>query len=121
METLYTIAAVLVFLFVGAEVTAGIILYRNRAAIGPRIRHLLGLDADALRRVSTNTELHLKLNTLNRKLNYICKHVKFEREVLRKTGILVDDESASLSGQVKIGNGTQELQRGVSQFQLRGR
>ena len=112
METLYTIASILVICMVSAELFAGFIIYRNRATIFPRIRHLLGLDVDAMRAVQKNTDVHIKLNEIFRRVNYTARHTKFEREELRRRGILRDQPQASLDGVV---------QNGPTQFALRSR
>jgi hypothetical protein len=90
METVYQIAVIVVALYVAAEVGAAIYIFRNRATVLPQIgrtlRHLLGLDQDALR--AARIEAVAERN--GRKLNYIANHVKFEREQLRKMGLLKD-------------------------------
>src|ERR1051326_4348550 len=95
MELLYTIASVMVIALISVELIAAVILYRNRHTIGGRLRHLLGLDVDAMRNVGS-------FNRLERKVNYIGRHTKFERQELRRLGILKDVPHAALKGTEQI-------------------
>lgn len=89
MTIIYTIASVLAILFVAAEFAAAVILYRRRHEIGPRLRELLGINA-LNNRVAENA---VQLGRLDRKVNYVGRHVKFERDQLRRMGILKDEKS----------------------------
>lgn len=95
MELLYTIASVLVILLISSEIVAGVIIYRNRHRIGPILRHLLGLDTDSIRNISSHM-------SLERKINYIGRHTKFERQELRRLGILKEIPHANLRGAEQV-------------------
>lgn len=88
MEALYTIASVLFIGFLITEAVAGVILYRNRSRIAPAIRLALGLDRDARRVEDHDATATANFARLERKINYIGRHVNFEREQLVKLGIL---------------------------------
>jgi hypothetical protein len=94
METLTNIALVIVIGYVFAEICAGVYIYRNRRTVLPRIsytlRSLLGLTLDESANHDRFVMTAEKINRIERKLNYIGRHVNFEREQLRKMGILKD-------------------------------
>jgi len=93
MEILTTIALVLFSLFIAGEVFAAIYIFRNRFAVRRQIRSFLGLDylESNLNALTSNLnagrEEHGKIL---RRLNYVANHTKFERDQLRKMGILKD-------------------------------
>jgi len=99
METLTQIAIVIVAMYVLAEVAAAVYILRNRNKVGTRmkyaLRNLLGLNDDMYHSTSAFSRLESKINLLDRKMNYVGKHVKFEREQLRKLGILKDSTQAA--------------------------
>ena len=70
------------------ETATAIYIYRNRKALAPRVRaalrNLLGLESD---RFVASTERE----EIVRKINYIGRHVQFERQQLKVMGILKDD------------------------------
>lgn len=110
METLYTVASIAFLVFITAEVVSGIILYRNRAKFAPRIRQsvrqLLGIDTIEARLTSHDRFADETLSRIERKINYIGRHTKFERDQLRAMGVLQTDTSSNLAGQDKNSNGT---------------
>jgi len=92
MNTLFQIAVIVIACWMVIEVATAVYIYRNRATLIPRIRtglrHLLGLDSD---RFVAQTEREAMV----RKINYIGRHVQFERQELRKLGVLTDDIKTS--------------------------
>lgn len=80
MNILTQIALVIVALYVFAEVCAGIYIYRNRTVFLARLRNLF-----------RGKEERETMERIERKINYIGRHVKFEREQLRKLGILREE------------------------------
>jgi prefoldin subunit 5 len=108
METIYQIAVVVIALYVLAEVGAGIYIYRNRRTAIPRLRNtlrnLLGLDQDASRVDTIGDSLQAGRQehaSIERKINYIGKHIQFERQELRRRGILRDTPKADNVIQLK--------------------
>ena len=103
MDTIFTILGFIALAYVGVEVATAIYIFRNRRTLVPRIfaalRNNLGLSADAMRavdnqyRLAQNIAAHDELAAANfarleAKINYIGRHTKFEREELRRRGIL---------------------------------
>lgn len=78
MELFYFIASFAMICLVTAEVVVGIILYRNRRLILKLLHEYISSD------------ILVKLAQIERKVNYIGNHTRFEREQLRKMGVLKD-------------------------------
>lgn len=106
MELLYTLASIAILVLVTTELVAGVIIYRNRATVLPALRHfvrqLTGLDLLEARLQQHDNFAKENFARLERKINYIGRHTKFEREQLRKLGYIVPDESANLAGQERL-------------------
>lgn len=106
MEALYTIAAITFLVFVSTEVVAGVILYRNRARFAPVLRRFvrqtIGLDLLESRLQGHDATARENFARLERKINYIGRHVKMEREMLKQAGVIVPDTSANVAGSEKI-------------------
>lgn len=101
-----TIAAIVFLAFVTTEVVSGVILYRNRAKFAPVlrrfIRQITGVEDLENRVVNHDSFAKDNFSRLERKINYIGRHVKMEREMLKQAGVIVADESANLAGSEKI-------------------
>jgi hypothetical protein len=95
MNTIFQIAVILIAAYVLVEVGTAIYIYRNRDWAIPRIRYnlrnILGLDRDLAISIDNERHVNAKLEKLERKINYIGNHTKFERDQLRRMGILRDD------------------------------
>lgn len=101
METIFQIATVIVAIYILTEAAAAVYIYRNRAVLVPRIRvalrNLLGLDTDA-NSVETKSILrNAEYRDLDRKITYIGRHIKFERDQLRKMGVLKSPQKSDNS------------------------
>lgn len=88
MDILFVIASVAVTLFVVGEIAAVIYILRNCSTVSIRLRKFLGLELDFNYHASTASVLAERLETIDRKINYIGRHTKFERAQLRKMGLL---------------------------------
>ena len=73
--------------------TIGYVLY-NRKTVVPRlqraVRSFLGLDVDFNYHANNDSRFAEELRVVHKKINYVAGHVKFERQQLRKMGILKD-------------------------------
>jgi hypothetical protein len=102
MDLVTTILAVIGVILICTEIGAGVILFLNRDRIFPILRANLGLSQDSVANASRHATLTMLLERLDRKINYIGRHVKFEREVLREAGILRDREAKSPDDSVNV-------------------
>lgn len=101
MDFLIKFAAFMVGALVTGEILALIYFIRNPDRLTAAIRMVTGLSADRHAQDRIHLDLgaglqdhrHImdKLNSMERKINYIGRHVKFEREQLRQMGILRDE------------------------------
>ena len=93
MNTIVQIAMVIVALYIVAEVCSAIYIYRNRDVVVPKlrivIRNLFGLNSDQSVADAHNRIRNAEYQDLCNKMNFIGKHVEFERAALRARGVQV--------------------------------
>jgi hypothetical protein len=77
---------------VGTELTTAVYIYLNRRTLVPRFFAVLrtGLGVSDVNMSLRNHDARAaeRFDKIDRRLNYLCNHTKFEREQLRKLGIL---------------------------------
>jgi hypothetical protein len=92
MNTIFTILGFIALGYVGIEVATAIYIYRNRRTLLPRFFAVLrtGLGVSDVNMSLRNHDARAaeRFDKIDRRLNYLCNHTKFEREQLRKLGIL---------------------------------
>jgi hypothetical protein len=95
MNTIFQIAVILIATYVVVEVATLVYILRYRSTAVPRIRYalrsLLGLDRDRSNAQDQERCVSSRLDLLDKKINYVGRHIKFEREQLRRMGILKDE------------------------------
>jgi hypothetical protein len=94
LNALALLGGILVGAFIVGEMAAAVYIYRNRATLLPRIRQFFGSDTQHATLVRVN-ELNDTLQRLERKVNYIGRHTQFERQTLRRMGILKEEGSST--------------------------
>jgi len=108
MNTILNVLSVIGILFcvvyVAAEAFAAIYIYRNRHTIIPRLfavlRTGLGVADVNMRLANHDATAKERFDRLERKINFIGKHTQFEREELRRRGILAPAPTRPVAGLV---------------------